>query len=94
MIDPDVHIISKEDTDDGWEFGVEIKLGSVQTQHTVTVAEEYLEQFNFDSPDEMVLASFYFLIDNQAPDEILPAFDLHTIKDFFPGYEESVENYF
>ncbi len=92
-MDPDVNIISKEETDDGWEFIVEIKEGATQTQHTVGLDEEYFEQFSFDAPDEMVLASFLFLLDNEKPEEILPAFNLHVIGDFFPEYEEQVENY-
>ena len=92
-MDPHVTIISKEETDEGWEFVVEVKSRDLVTQHTVTVDEEYFEQFNFDGPEEMVLASFYFLIEHENLEEILPAFDLHIIADFFPNYESEVEEY-
>lgn len=92
-MEPDINIISKEETDEGWDFIVEIKDSAAVTQHTISIDEEYFDTFSFEEPEELLRSSILFLLDHETPDQILPAFNVHVIADYFPEFEDTVESY-
>ncbi len=92
-MEPNITIVSQKEIDSGWELVVKVEDDGRNTQHTVTVEEEYFERFNFETPDELVLASFRFLLDHEDNEAILPSFKLSDIPNFFSEYEEQVGNY-
>lgn len=91
--EPSIKIINEEKAGGDWKFMVEVEDDGRNTQHTVTVGEEYSERFNFEAPDELVLASFRFLLDHEDNESILASFKLSDIPNFFSEYEEQVGNY-
>lgn len=93
-MDDDVHIKDQEEIDDGWRFSVSVGTGTTATRHAVTVEEEYWELFEdlFETPEDLVLASFDFLLERESKESILPSFDLQLITTYFPEYEEELRS--
>ena len=86
-MDPEINIISKSETERGWSFNVEIKDGGVLTQHVIRVDEDdILHHAPTREPEELVLAAVKFLLDQEEPDAILPAFGISDIPVYFPEF--------
>lgn len=67
--------------------------GSSST-HEVTVGSEELALLGEQtSPDELVEASFRFLLDREPMESILPRFDLSVISRYFPEYTDRIGDY-
>ena len=62
------------------------------TRHTVFVSQEALAQLapgHYD-PEELVTASFVFLLEREPRESILRRFELPVIERYFPGYEAQI----
>jgi hypothetical protein len=93
-MDPEIKIIAKTEEEHGWSFNVELKDEGVLTQHIVTVDEDSLAHYAPDrEPEELVLAAFKFLLDQESPDAILPSFSIADIPVYFPEFEDRIRNY-
>jgi hypothetical protein len=79
--------ISIRDIDDT-TFEVEIA-GTATTTHLVTVTHEYIRKLTGGqaSAEELVRASFEFLLEHEPNTSILRRFDLRRIQDYFADYE-------
>ncbi|MEX1111943.1 MAG: hypothetical protein WEC84_00620 [Candidatus Andersenbacteria bacterium] len=88
----EVSIEKKHETSDGWEFEVLVGEGSDTTTHLVTIEENFWEPFAeiYDSPDELISASFEFLLQREPKESILTEFDLTEITTHFPEYQEEL----
>lgn len=61
---------------------------------TVTVQPEYLQEIFGDTPpnkDDIVRASFEFLLKRESVDDILKGFDLSVIETYFPEYPTAIK---
>jgi hypothetical protein len=76
------------------EFLVSIEEGGSRTEHIVRIDESYYQYLtnNQMSREELIEASFAFLLRKEPPESILPAFDLRVISRYFPDYEEEIRN--
>ena len=75
------------------EFQVTITDGGSSTTHRVTVAAETLDEAGATSADELVEASFRFLLDREPKESILSRFDLEVISRYFPEYPSQIRSY-
>lgn len=79
-------------TPDG--FACEVTVGSdpAATRHTVLVSQAQLEHLapgHYD-PEQLVRASFEFLLEREPRESILRQFELPVIERYFPGYEAHI----
>jgi hypothetical protein len=81
--------VDVSDLPDGWLARVRIDGG---TEHEVTVRRDYLDYIALAAaPEEIVRASFEFLLDREPPGAILRRFDLAVIGRYFPEYEGEIK---
>jgi len=63
--------------------------------YTVTVSAEEHSRFGAQVPvDELIAATFRFLLDRESADSILSQFTLATVEQYFPDYPETIADYF
>lgn len=64
------------------------------TSHIVTLSQDYYEKLTAGSvsADELIEASFEFLLAREPNTSILPEFDLKVISDYFPAYEREMKS--
>ena len=62
------------------------------TEHDVTVSRGEWERFGggYRTPEDLVEASFRFLLDRESKEQILAAFDLGQITRYFPSYPHEI----
>jgi hypothetical protein len=75
-------------TPDGWACNVIVGTDDMATRHTVSVSQADLEDLapgHYD-PEELVTASFAFLLEREPRESILREFQLPVIERYFPGY--------
>lgn len=79
---------------DETEFRVTITEGSSTSNHEVTVDPGDLARLaSGQSADELVEASFRFLLDRERKESILARFDLSVIERYFPEYPDRIGDY-
>lgn len=73
-------------------YVVRVVEGGSETNHRVTVSEEDLARLGagYDSAEELIRASFHFLLDREPKESILSSFDLSVISRYFPEYEDEI----
>ncbi|OGY26730.1 MAG: hypothetical protein A2Z11_00315 [Candidatus Woykebacteria bacterium RBG_16_43_9] len=67
---------------------------NTKTTHRVTVSQEQYQKLTggLRSTEELVKASFEFLLEREATREILQNFDLSQIQKYFPEYEAVISS--
>lgn len=75
-------------------FACEVIVGTdpAATRHQVTVSQDALASLaagHYD-PEELVRASFEFLLARESRESILRSFELPVIERYFPGYEAEI----
>jgi hypothetical protein len=71
----------------GPDYDVLVDEGRSQTSHTVTVWPSDLERYAPNaSPEELIEASFRFLLEREPKEAILGKFELPVIERYFPDY--------
>jgi hypothetical protein len=87
------HIAVSRDNDE--TFTVEIREGTRTTNHRVTIPPELPRRLSCAEvdPEDLVRASFEFLLQREPPGAILPRFRLDQIADYFPEYEREIGRY-
>lgn len=70
-------------------FRVTLTEGGGETTHEVVVPKEYYDDLTGGActADELVRASFEFLLEREPKESILREFDLTVISRYFPEYE-------
>lgn len=85
-------------TDDGggWTAHVTIDEDGSKTMHRVTVPRAAYERLTSGkaSADELLRASFEFLLEREPKESILREFDIMTIQRYFPEYEREMRRQF
>ncbi|OGY26031.1 MAG: hypothetical protein A2Z24_02845 [Candidatus Woykebacteria bacterium RBG_16_44_10] len=75
---------------DPQQFVIEVRGDDgIKTTHQVTLHKDLYIRLTggLKSPEELVRASFQFLLDKEPKESILQSFDLSQIQRFFPEYE-------
>ena len=67
-------------------FDVGVTAGGKRTAYRVTVPEDVRARFASTAPEDLVRASFEFLLEREPPRSILPEFSLSVISRYFPEY--------
>jgi hypothetical protein len=78
------------DPDAGWTCHVTVRDGDLDiSTHRVRVRAAELSRYapGATAPDELVTASFAFLLERESPGAILRTFDLSDIARYFPEYD-------
>lgn len=76
---------------DGEEYVVAIHDERGDSKHRVTVTRDDLEWLGVDAEAQEVLeASFRFLLEREPKEAILSRFDLPAIARYFPNYREEI----
>jgi len=88
----DIKVKQKEQTEEGWQFKVEVGDNDSETSHLVRVSKDYFANFSnrFSSPQDLVKKSFEFLLEREPKESILKEFDISVIKNYFPEYEKVI----
>jgi len=78
----------RHEAGDVWMVTVQ---GSVQTRHRVRVAKADLDRLaEGRTPEDLLQASFQFLLEQEPNTSILASFDLPLISHYFPEYEREI----
>ena len=81
--------------DKEWVFKVVVGEGASSTKHTVTVNRQDKERLSpKHSAEELVRASFLFLLEREPKESILSSFNLMLIGQYFSEYKEKIQKYF
>ena len=76
------------------EFEVTIQEESGRTQHRVTLDGATCRRLGRDrAPEQLIEASFRFLLDREPKESILSRFDLTLISHYFPEFEGVLPEY-
>jgi len=77
--------------DGGWHCTVSVGDDSAATRHEVTVDRETLDDLAPGvTPEELVRASFAFLLERESRDSIMRSFELPIIGRFFADYPDEI----
>lgn len=89
-----VDVFAEED--DGWRARVQLIDKGRETLHEVTVIHEMYDDLSGGdvSPEELVRASFAFLLDREPQEAILRHFELGLIERYFPEYRRRLRDYY
>jgi hypothetical protein len=80
-----------EATPTGWRCAVRVGEDAGATRHAVTVERATLDDLaRGSSVEELVAASFAFLLEREPRESILREFDLPVIGRYFPEYDEEI----
>lgn len=64
------------------------------TQFTVTLTDQYHQSLTSNhTKEQLIQASFKFLLDNEPLNAILTEFNLDIIKQYFPQYQKEITKY-
>jgi len=85
-----ISVSCEGDADEGWTCQVTLRERDIDiSTHHVRVGARDLSRLapGATEPDELVKASFAFLLERESPEMILRSFDLTDIARYFPEYD-------
>ena len=61
--------------------------------YLVHVSSKTMDRFDFDESDlpDVIENAFYFLLERESPQEILPSFELMAIASYFPEFTPGID---
>lgn len=76
-------------------FEVVVREGAGQTRHQVTMDRQICDRLRAGShtPEQVIEASFRFLLDQEPKEAILERFDVTVISRYFPEFERELPLY-
>ena len=78
----------------GDRYSVTVDEGGSTTKHEVVATEEQVSEWGDGaSGEDLVEASFWFLLDREPKESIMRSFDLAVILRYFPEYPERIAEY-
>ena len=78
-------------SESGDEYVVVVQDDAVSSQHRVTVGPDELEDLGGGvSAEQLIEASFEFLLERESKESILSSFDLAVIGRYFPEYPADI----
>lgn len=80
---------------DPLEYEVVVREGAGETRHRVTMSKDVCVRLTGGqfTPEQLIEASFQFLLDSEPKESILGSFDLMVISRYFPEYEKELPKY-
>ncbi len=90
-------ILDQEETKTGWTFEVEVGREDVEDElrtFTVQLDEDYYDKIASDvdiTPEDIVAATFEFLLSREPKESIQPTFDIDEVSDYFPDFEDKIK---
>ena len=74
------------------EFGVEVTEGNETTSHKVIVPPALLDDWGLEetASEDVIRASFAFLMEREPASSILPEFSLAIISRYYPEYKDEL----
>ena len=87
--------VSRADAPDGWLLTVRVSERGSATEHRVELSRDYHVKLTQGSatPEQLVEASFRFLLEREPKESILRSFELPVIVRYFPEYERRIGDY-
>ena len=87
--------VSRSDTLDGWMLTVLVSEGNSTTEHRVELSRDYHVKLTQGcaTPEQLVEASFRFLLEREPKESILRSFELPVIARYFSDYERRIGDY-
>lgn len=75
-------------------FGVEVDEGHQTTGHRVRVPEAFVEEAGLSAvaPEELVRATFAFLLEREPATSILSEFGLDDVLRYYPSYVDELQS--
>jgi len=91
-----IEVIEQNVFGDTFQYNVVVSDEESETEHRVTVSNDYWEELTEKraEPAELVEESFRFLLELEQKESILPSFDLSDIQKHFPEYEETIRAHY
>jgi hypothetical protein len=88
-----VHVIEVKKINDGLYEALITYDGT--TSHLITLNQNDYEKYshNQSTPEELINASFQFLLDRESNQSILKKFALSVIENYFPEYPDELSKY-
>jgi len=78
-----------------WEFKVTLTDAQGYTEHNVKIQNKFMANFNEGVlPNDVIVASFEFLLTKEPKEMIYKEFDVEVIGKFFPDYLAKLKNNF
>jgi hypothetical protein len=76
----------------GGRFRVTVEDGSGSTTHQVELPTHFIDRLGWTkTPEELIRRSFVFLLEREPKESILESFELSKISDYFPEYEQRLQ---
>ena len=87
--------ISRANASDGWVLTVRVAEGNNATEHRVSLSRDYHVKLTqgYATPEQLVEASFHFLLKRESKESILRSFEMPVIAHYFPEYEQRIGSY-
>ncbi|HLW92980.1 MAG TPA: hypothetical protein VKS78_16985 [Roseiarcus sp.] len=86
--------VARANSGDPAEFEVVVRDGGGESRHAVTMAQKTRERLAPDkSAEDVVEATFKFLLDREPKESILTRFDITVIARYFPEFEQELPRY-
>ncbi len=86
--------VTRKEGSDPIAVDVVVRVGKGATRHAVTVEPETVGALAAGRDvEELVRASFEFLLEREPKEAIMSRFELSVIGRYFPEYEEEIGNY-
>ncbi|MDP8905516.1 MAG: hypothetical protein M3N29_09460 [Chloroflexota bacterium] len=84
--------VSCSPADEGWLCQVTVAENGGQTEHVVSVSRDELARFAGEGreADELVNASFRYLLEREPKEQILRRFAIGDIARYFPSYPREI----
>lgn len=88
-----VNVTREQDTESAWVFGVDVGNDQERSHYTVTLEKSHWKELTDQNihPETLVHRSFDFLLEREPKEAILSEFNLRTINQYFPEYEETLK---
>lgn len=88
-----INVKNQQNTENGWDFVVEVEEGGNTLEYLVSLDKEYWEKLTDGKidPEKLVRKSFEFLLARESKESILRKFNLKLINKYFSEYEEEIQ---
>lgn len=88
----EIHVERRGDANGVMRFSVRVREGDSSTDHDVTLSPHDLDRLGsrYASPEDLVRASFEFLLEREPKESILPSFDVSVIGGYFPEFDRTI----
>ena len=87
--------VSCIDAPDGWLLTANVAEGNSETEHRVSLSRDYHVKLTQGcaTPEQLVEASFRFLLERESKESILRSFEMPVIARYFQEYEQRIGSY-